>query len=163
MASEVSNSIQKNEGILAMGARDNVEAMTNACLEESAVEKSISPDSYAERVKNGEKKFQRKMDLAIGDVQQDSGKDGQAKVNSKTIEKVEDAWTLAGSQKVTSLVGSKKASGNLVGVERKGKENIAESVSEDKITGYIRENGVEVKSCYVLTSKIELRNKECPS
>lgn len=139
-------------------------------MEESAVEKSISPDSYAERVKNGEKKFQRKMDLAIGDVQQDSGKDGQAKVNSKTIEKVEDAWTLAGSQKVTSLVGSKKASGNLVGVERKGKEtweiyvgNIAESVSEDKITGYIRENGVEVKSCYVLTSKIELRNKECPS
>ena len=123
-------------------------------------------ETYAERVKYNQRKDQLKSDVATMAGQEDEkpvqGRDGDK--DNKRIEKVRDKWTLVESlkrRKVTSVVGSRKDGGSLIGVERKVKDtwdlyvgNIAENVGEEVIADYLRKNGVEPRACYMFSSKV---------
>ena len=65
-------------------------------------------------------------------------------------------------RKITSVVGSKKDDSPIAGVETKKRDtwdfyvgNLIESVGESEIEGYLKDNGVDRKLCYILSSRIK--------
>ena len=121
--------------------------------EKCSVEKSEQGCSYAEKVKLGQKQDQSTKD------------NNNAAMNGvEERDRSKGTWTLAGSlkrRKVTALVGAKKETGRLMGVERKARDtwdvyvgNLVDSVTETHVVEYTKRNGVEVRSCYMLKSKI---------
>ena len=110
-------------------------------VEKCSVEKSEQGCSYADKVKLGQKQDHSTEDnnnVVMNGVEERDRRKG--------------TWTLAGSlkrRKVTALVGAKKETGRLMGVERKARDtwdvyvgNLVDSVTETHVVEYTKVNGV---------------------
>ena len=145
--------------------REASKTISNMSVAQEQEKMSSSSITYAEAVKSltASTVMPNNSSLEVS-ASHDKG-DQQPVKKDKTQGSKEGQWVLVENlrrRKIKSFVGDKRETSSLVGVEMRKKDtwdlyvgNLQEDVSESVIVSYLKENEIEVQSCYMLSSKIK--------